>query len=452
MLLCLSLICGLGSCKKYLDVKPDKKMVLPSTLADCQALLDNYIIMGISYPVGEPSADNYYLTFANWNTQSIVYRDGYIWNADADVPTFQWSATYQKVLYANQVLETLGKITPTIDEQATWSQIKGAALFFRSFSFYQAAQIWAKPFDSATSGTDLCIPLRLSPDISEKSERATVKQTYDRILEDLNEAVTLLPATRPTSIITKARPGQAAAHALLARVYLSMRDYPNAFTHADKCLQNYNTLIDFNTLNVNAFLPIAKYNSEVIFSAVSSATPTLNPFVAKVDSNLYKSYEDDDLRQVIFFRQNSGVDINTYQFRGSYDGSLSYTLFCGLATDEMYLVRAECYARAGNTSSAITDLNTLIRTRWATKKYTDMTATSAVDALTKILVERRKELLYRGLRWTDLRRLNKDPRFAVSLTRVLNGVTYTLPPNDSRYVLLIPQEVLKREVMPQNPR
>ena len=38
------------------------------------------------------------------------------------------------------------------------------------------------------------------------------------------------------------------------------------------------------------------------------------------------------------------------------------------------------------------------------------------------------------------RELAGDPRFAVTLTRKLNNDTYTLPPNDARYVLPIPQQ------------
>ncbi|WP_186774472.1 RagB/SusD family nutrient uptake outer membrane protein [Chitinophaga pinensis] len=67
------------------------------------------------------------------------------------------------------------------------------------------------------------------------------------------------------------------------------------------------------------------------------------------------------------------------------------------------------------------DLNTLLRSRWVTGTYADMTATDGADALLKVLRERRKELIFRGRRWTDLRRLNKDPRFAKTIVRKING-------------------------------
>ncbi len=122
--------------------------------------------------------------------------------------------------------------------------------------------------------------------------------------------------------------------------------------------------------------------------------------------------------------------------------------------DELYLVRAESYARAGNATAAMADLNTLLRTRWQAGTYTDMVAASPDDALAKILPERRKELLFRNIRWADLKRLNKDTRFAVTLSRTVNGTTYTLPPNDLRYQVLLPEDAVTygKGVLVQNPR
>jgi hypothetical protein len=68
------------------------------------------------------------------------------------------------------------------------------------------------------------------------------------------------------------------------------------------------------------------------------------------------------------------------------------------------------------------------------------------------LLERRKELCFRGLRWQDLRRLNKEPEYAKTLTRKIDGITYTLPPNDPKYVFPIPPNVIALSGMQQNPR
>jgi hypothetical protein len=98
------------------------------------------------------------------------------------------------------------------------------------------------------------------------------------------------------------------------------------------------------------------------------------------------------------------------------------------------------------------DLNALLIKRWKTGTFIPFTATNADDALAKILDERRKELVLRGTRWMDLRRLNKDSRFAKTVLRKLYGITYLLPPNDNRYTFYIPQSVIDISGIQQNQR
>jgi hypothetical protein len=124
----------------------------------------------------------------------------------------------------------------------------------------------------------------------------------------------------------------------------------------------------------------------------------------------------------------------------------------GLATEEFYLIRAECAARAGDTAAALNDLDTLLRHRYATGTFTSVTAASPAQALDIILAERRKELPFRGTRWTDLRRLNREGR-SIPLTRILNGTIYHLSPNSNLYTLPIPPDILSfNPGMKQNPR
>ncbi|HSU50550.1 MAG TPA: RagB/SusD family nutrient uptake outer membrane protein, partial [Segetibacter sp.] len=123
----------------------------------------------------------------------------------------------------------------------------------------------------------------------------------------------------------------------------------------------------------------------------------------------------------------------------------------GIATDEVYLTRAECNARAGNITAAMSDLNSLMSKRWKAGAFVPFAATNTSDALTLILQERRKETLFRGLRWLDLRRLNSEGA-NITLTRNLNGQLYTLAPNDPKYVLPIPPDVVSLSGMAQNER
>lgn len=443
---CIFLIFCLG-CKKYLDLKPDKNQAVPATLKDCQSLLNNAGVLGPGFPFqGEISSDDFYLLPQAYNTLAPQFRDPYIWKSDAQIFSSAWSNPYNKVLVANQVLAVLSDITPTNAEQATFNQIKGAALLLRSTAFLSLASLFTQPYDGNTASTDLGIPIKLTPSISEEVSRGTVQQTYNRIVEDFTQAAELLPLQEPFSPATRstAMPVRAAALAALARAYLVMGNYEMAYTAADNSLQQYNQLMDFNSIDPNQYYSFARFNDEVLYeTSVSAYVPAS---LGLVSPQLYQLYTDGDLRKVLFFRSEGD---GTYRYKGGYNPE---EIFNGYATNENYLIRAECAARTGHVDMAVADLNVLRKKRWDKDLYMPLTAANAAEALRLVLLERRKELPFTTLRWMDLRRLNKDPKFAETLKRTLNGETYTLAPNDLRYTFLIPREVLQRTNMPQNPR
>jgi tetratricopeptide (TPR) repeat protein len=461
-----------NSCKKnWLDAKPDKSLVVPSTIRDYQALLDN-VENGNGAPFNDHQsmfdaleAEEFYLLDANYDTKIPVEKANYIWAPDVyagATSSGEWDFPYQKIFYANITLEGIEKISPTSSsDQLEWNQVKGSALFFRAYNHYNISQLFCKPYDASTATSDLGIPLKTESDINIPSIRSSVQKTYDQILNDLKEALPLVTIQMPVigDYKTQTRPNKAAVYAMLARVYLSMSNYDSAFAYADKSLQIYNTLMDFNKTTTDilpgGFFRIQAFNKETLYYQKGTGYNSFAATQGIVDTLLTQLYTNNDLRlgtQGIFIRVGL-VGANRYV--GEYTG-FNGVLFTGLATDEIYLIRSECYARKGDTAKALRDLNTLWGKRFNTNNNTvqfiPYTATDANDALRQILLERRKELCFRGLRWTDLRRLNKDPQFAVTLKRVVHGQTYTLPPNSPLYVLPLPPNVIRLSEMQQNPR
>ncbi|HEX2629547.1 MAG TPA: RagB/SusD family nutrient uptake outer membrane protein [Chitinophagaceae bacterium] len=442
LLVIVALIMGISSCKKYLDKQPDQTLFIPKKLSDLQTLLDNYNFMNHNCSVmAELMADDLAVSASDWSVLPVGGdRNIYVWDGTVDY-TDTWSFCYKPVFYSNVVLDELTSITSS--DQTTYNDIKGQALFFRSFYFWQLAQVYCKPY-SVTSVNDPGIALRMTSDANAPTVRSTVKQTYDQIVGDLKLSAALMQLTGPSPM----RPDRKAAYGMLARVLLSMREYDEAGKYADSVLQVKNTLLDYNQLNSAATRPIPHLNAEVLFDAAGGVYMTAPPN-SKVDPVLYNLYHNDDLRKQLFFTTNAD---NTHTFRGSYGMLYNFNVFMGLAIDEMYLTRAESYARAGNKDAALADLNTLMQKRWSNAvPYPTITAADAADALNKVLTERRKELLHRALRWSDLRRRNVEGA-NITLTRVLNSTTYTLPPNDPRWVLLIPYNVINSTGIQQNPR
>ncbi len=435
------------SCEKFLDVKPDKKLAVPSdNLNNLKLLLDDTYTMSQQYPaLGEAASDNIFIRDSQFDAVkqvSVTSVNAYLWQKDVfnDKPRNDWGLPYAVIFNTNLVLEGLDDIRPAVSQQEQWNFIKGSALFYRSFSFYMLLQEFARPYHVSTASQDPGIVLKLNSDINEVSKRSSVKQCYDQIIADLNEAVSLLPL----NVKYKSDPSKPAAYALLARTLLSMGDYNLSLQNAEKALQLFPALIDYNTLNAAVTYPLVRYNEEVIFHASLLVDRALAYPYACADENLYNEYRADDLRKALFFRRNGPGDI---QFRGSYVGSL--TNFCGMASDELYLIGAECAARTANRPKAMDLLNKLASRRYKQPGFVAFQAASDQQALDLILAERRKELVFRNLRWGDINRLNLEARYRTTINKVSKGVTYSLTP-EKGYVFPIPVNVIQASGMAQN--
>lgn len=433
------------SCKDFLDQKPDIALQVPATLNDLQALINNETQLNQSYPsIGEIASDYYYLTTVDFLARNENARTIYTWDREA-ITDNTWSFTYAKIFFTNLILQEIDKVGLGTFKEIDRQRIKGSALFIRGMLFHQLSIVFAPQFEAVQANTNLGIPLKLSADINEKITRASLEQTYNQIEKDLNAAVDLLPihTAYPT------QPTKAAAHALLARVYLTMNDFDKALNHAELALKLKNELLNFNQLSTTSATPIGIYNKEVIFHAtISSNESVFTTSRAKVDTILYRDFINDDLRKAIYFKKNTD---GSYAFKGSYSGANGSALFGGIATDEVYLTKAECLARKGNIAGAMQTLNALLISRFKTNSFAPYSAGSAEMALKLILAERQKELCFRGgIRWADLKRLNKETGLQKVLQRNVAGETYTLQPNESRYVYPIPYDVIIRNGLTQN--
>lgn len=435
-------------CKKeddLLNKKPNQSLSTPSTLNDLQQMLQNESLFNSGYPAyGETSTDDFFVDYSVWLNAYQSDRNAYVWAKEIFSSTdnsLDWVQPYSMVFNANIILQALPTIPITPANQVNANTIHGSALFFRSIAIYNLLQEFALPYKSTSANKDPGVPLPLTPDLQAKLPRGTVDGCYQQIITDLNTSVKLLPDVS----ISQLTPSKAGSYALLSRIYLVMGDYTNALLNANQALSLYSTLQDFNKLDPAAVPTFANFSPEEIFHASVQASDS-NTSNAQVDSTLLESYVANDLRAAIFF-YDSGYDI---QFNSQYDKL--HNLTYSLSTAELLLNKAECEARLNDAPKALNDLNSLLITRWKTGTYHAVTGLSPEQALTLILTERRKELVMTTIRWSDLRRLNQDPRFAVTLRRVLSGTTYELLPNDPRYTLPIPPIEIQLNPIPQNIR
>ncbi|RKE52302.1 RagB/SusD family nutrient uptake outer membrane protein [Sphingobacterium detergens] len=436
IVLLLSLILN-GCGKEFLEKKRNANQVVPSKVADYQAILDNRTNINNNYSAQLMiiGTDEYILTDEAWNAIGSTYsylKNGYIWadNVYEANDVNDWNKGYQLILYANMALD-VEKVKPTNTEEIKeWNNVKGQALFHRAFAFYQLAQTFCAPYDLMTADKKQGIPLRTNYDVSVKPERGTLKQVYDMILQDLNKSVDLLPDLQPNNY----RPSKIAAYALLARIYREIDQWNEALACAEKVLQVKNQLLDYNDFrNVNRYtfggLKNGLDNKEIIFYCFSSSGYLR--LIAKLPENWHDEVfgEDGDLRPSLFFKDNG-------LYFGSYAGGEYFT---GLAIDEVLLIRAECYVRMNEIPKAVQDLNNLRKNRFTKESYRSISDQTKESLLASVLLERKRELYMRGNRWSDLRQLNlDDPKNRVTLERKINGTEYRLEPNGPKWIWPFP--------------
>ncbi|WP_100075178.1 RagB/SusD family nutrient uptake outer membrane protein [Chryseobacterium camelliae] len=433
------------SCSKdWLEEKRDIKLIVPTTLNDMDLLLNADVFQSDGRGATETSCDDYDFTLEQYNALYNAFdRDLVIWKTQ-EFPKFgilvwdEWDMAYSQIQVCNVVLNGLSKINRTNSNKEQYDKIKGTALYHRAKQFLNLALTFCKYYDNNTAETELGIPLKLTEDIDEIVDRGSLKKTYDRIVSDLKESAILLPSA--STINTQI--AKAGAYGLLARTYLFMDDYKQASSNADSSFKYHSYIEDFNKIDLTSDYPFYDISKEIhIYSMQSKYSP--NSITGRINQALIESYNANDLRKQIFYKvQTDGK----YTFKGSFTAQL----FSGTSTGEILLISAECRARLGDLEGGLEKIKLLLQNRFKTGAAIPMPTKNKHDVLSFILLERRKELVTRGLRWQDLKRLNNDIDFAQTLTRTIGENTYTLPPKDPRYIMRIPQYIINYNHITQN--
>lgn len=434
----------LFSCEKFLTVKPDQRLATITTIKDMQALLDDYAKMNNSDPaMGEVYGDNYLMSDDVYNARDEYDRNMYTF---ADQLVFKpkvnaWNSLYMQVNVANTVLQAVKEQDNTVKNIGELAHVKAQALFFRGKAFYHGLNVWAMPYQSTTASTLPGIPIRLTANFLSVSKRANIGEGYQQAIKDLKESIPALPRLAQTPV----RPSKAAAYGMLSRLYLQMLAYEDAGKYADSALQINRELLNYNTLNATASFPVPKLNAEIIFEGRAETSSQIVQSRALIDPKLYELYVLNDLRKTVFFRKSG----NDYLFKGNYEGNASF--FNGITSAEMLLTKAECSIRAGKINEGLLELNILLQARFKTGTFVPYAQLSNPEALALVKLERRKELIFRCMRWLDIRRFNEEGD-QIILKRQVGGSTYTLNPRSNGYALAIPEDVIELSGMPQNRR
>lgn len=427
----------LNSCRDYVEVEPVGNNRVLKYTSDYRGLANNYSTITASGGIYLLANADVEFPTTYQNGVTTIWANSYTWQDriyDPSQGDADWTGLYKAVYYSNVILD--GVMSSEKGTDAEKKEIYAEAFVNRAFAYLQLVNTYGPQFDPASANSEKAVPLLLKPELFSSLDRSTVGQVYDQIISDLKSALENNIQDTPEFNVL---PSKKAVYALLARTYLLMGQYDLSLENAEKALQMQNGLIDFKSLATAYSYPVLIQNPEVIFSK----TLLLTYNGAPLSSDLLNSFGTDDLRYNYYTAPGTSF-YPTFTGRAYGMNTYSYTngINVGVSVPEMYLIAAECYARSGKISEAVNYLNILRAKRFKSGTAYTVSATTNKEALDLVLTERQKEFIGRGFRWFDQRRLNLDPVYRKTYTRVFKGQTYTLEPNSDGYVFPINQNYI----------
>ncbi|WP_437921836.1 RagB/SusD family nutrient uptake outer membrane protein [Sphingobacterium sp. LRF_L2] len=443
----LSLI-GLSSCEKYVDIKTQGQLT-PGTIENYRYLLNNTSVWEAAPTISDMASDDLEILDGSAQQLSLASSDyygyygrAYQWS-DVIYPIENmyykddnWSWLYNTIAYANTVIAEVPNVSDGTQDEI--DALIAEAKVHRASAYLMLVNTYAKPYIESTASTDLGVPLVLAPTTEQPLVREPVQKIYESILSDLETAISSLPSTQSYTTL----PTKASAYGLLARTCLYMNRYTEAAAAADQALALKSDLIDLTTLTelTSTNYPQRVFNSEILLSKVPINGVTAYTTTAlRLSDDLLSLFNTNDQRYNLFTVPGSIISSwDVYEGRYYYlDYIMNEGRNVGPTVPEMLLIKAEVEARNNQPAAAMALVNQLRAKRILPNGNVNLTAGTADEALIKVIQERRREFMFRMLRWWDMRRLKDDTRFQKTYTRTFGGKTTTLAPNSNRYVFPI---------------
>jgi len=413
------LLITLGSCKKsFLDRNPYTAVPIATAIKTVDemssavnglyASMRGAGLYGRTIPImGDLMADNVYIS--TQNSGRYIVQNNFSFTVGTAEPDNIWSGLYAVIKNANLVINSEVPASPLTD--ATRDQLKGEALTIRAWAYFDLVRFFATPY---TVNADAAgVPIVLNFDQNAKPQREKLSAVYARILDDLNQAFSLMTQSKSSAYITKY-----VARGLQARVDLHMGAWAKAKDAALDVVNNSGFTIVPAASYVSYWRNPAPITSKVetMFELSLDATNNngTNALAYIYDpagygdmlatTSLYNSYTATDVRRTFLVpgtRAGQNVFIVNKYANGTNVDKDDIKM---MRFSEIVLILAEAYYRLNDETNARLYLN-MVATR-RDPSFTGYTSTGA-QLLEDILTERRKELAFEGFRFQDFLRLNR---------------------------------------------
>ncbi len=455
-------LAALGGCSKQLNLKPTDSLTETNafqTIGDAQLGANQvYADYGAYWNDMYMSAlvsDEGKLGSGNAGQGALTYRYQYSSDGTTGGDVIgAYSSYYVMIDQINRVLAALPNVTAATGQEPRRNILKGQLLALRAIAHFELLQVYCKAY---TAADPKGVPIMLVSNVAAQPARNKMGDVLTQVFADLNAATALLPAVTPASF-TDTTINQVTIAAYIARIALYSGDYQKAIDNATAVINsnvkplatgaNYTGIwTDLNTLPTNP-------NNEVLFRIqyLSSGfigslwTTSGNSIYVSPSDKLVADYGAGDIRKAAFIGGSAG---NYYvnKFFTSSRGARAVDIKA-IRTSEMYLIRAEAYAKLAtpNIAAGAADLNALRAQRIS--PYTNQIFATASDLITAVMDERYKELCFEGFRIFDLKRNNLPVQRNASDA---SSAWQTLAAGNYRFVMPIPQtEILANPNMVQN--
>lgn len=363
---------------------------------------------------------------------SFRYRDR---TAEKSNINYFWEISY-KIIYGANVAISMADLKGS---DPLTDQLKGESYFLRAYATHNLLRFFALPYNTANRQKPGVI-LREDKSDNKPKARATLEQSYRYIISSLKMADALMSDEMPPERAADNHKYacRQAVWALLSRVYLYKNEPDSCILYAGRVIDSDRFALE-SAESYPSFFPNAKSSSESIWlipfnpvddqleGSVASmiyngnncwgeegATPSLMK-----DMGFGTSMTDIDQRWKYILTAEPAVKngVRLYyisKFSGQ-NGSptLSSPVFLRLA--EVYLNRAEAFAKTGDVPAAVDDINIIRENRFIAPDGEDIdhylydAGSIGEDAILEVVLrERRIELAFEGHRIFDLLRNGMD--------------------------------------------
>lgn len=306
---------------------------------------------------------------------------------------------YNALANANQALANIPYVTCTEDEKATLDDLHGQLLAWRALLHFDLARMFCRIPSTVTNTEEANSGLVISDRVFEpgyKGTRATLKQTYEQIVNDFTEAMTLVGKKQNLGCLN-----YWACLALRARAYLYMGQYDKALADAKEVITNSPYLLysreeyaevwgkEGTKEAIFELLITDNYNAQRNSPGYYTSSSGYPECAFNEESALFKylSSNGDDVRSLLISdeTQSSVPGFYPAKYPGR-NGAIYVNNPKIIRLSEIYLIAAEAAYYTGEEAAAVTYINDLRRSR--INNYTDV-ETITLDG---ILFEYEKEL------------------------------------------------------------